>query len=114
VLGVDAKIGHELRRLFSAMSDYNIGDHDYVAYFVNEHGEQKRPGAEEASCGVPAFRPGLGAEARGGTSDERGEGSGTLPRSTAVSGDVPVVGDVILNHHEAPWLKACLAASERW
>ncbi|SHG90879.1 hypothetical protein SAMN05444320_11648 [Streptoalloteichus hindustanus] len=29
-------------------------------------------------------------------------------------GDVPVLGDVILNQPEALWLKACLAASERW
>ncbi|MDQ3789682.1 MAG: hypothetical protein M3422_20865 [Actinomycetota bacterium] len=27
-------------------------------------------------------------------------------------GDAPVVGDVILNHPEALWLKACLAASD--
>ncbi len=29
-------------------------------------------------------------------------------------GDAPVVGDVILNHPEALWLKACLAASDGW
>jgi hypothetical protein len=70
-----------LRQLLSQISGYRIGDHDYVAYFENEHGEQlifvREPRAKH----------------------------GVLLHSDLEWEPKPVAGP------EAVWLKACLVAS---
>lgn len=102
-----------LRQLLSQMSGYRIGDHDYVAYFENEHGEQlifvREPGAKHGVLLHSDLewepKPVAGPAQPGATVE------GLPPRVRRFFGDVPVLGEVILNGPEAVWLKACLVAS---
>lgn len=102
-----------LRQLLSEMSGYRIGDHDYVAYFENEHGEQlifvREPRAKHGvllHSDLEWEPKPVAGPAQPGSSIE-----GLAPGVRRFFGDVPVLGDVILNGPEAVWLKACLTAS---
>ena len=105
-----------LRKLLSEISGHTIGDDDYMAYFVNSYGEQlvyvKKPGSR---AGVLLHsdldwepKPVEGPPRRGA------DRPGLSPVARVFMGDVPVVGDVILNHTEAWWLRACVAAADEW
>jgi hypothetical protein len=104
-----------LHRMLGRMSGHPIGDRDYVAYFENEHGDQlifvREPDAQHGVLlhSDLAWKPKLvaGPPKIGPMAQE------LAPEVRRFLGDVPVVGDVILNPPEAMWLKACLAASER-
>lgn len=97
------------------MSGHHIGDDDYVSYFVNELGERmifvREPGKRHAIFlhSDLDWEPKLieGPPTIGAGSQE------ISPEARRFLGDVPVVGDTILSHPEALWLKACLAASDR-
>ncbi|HTJ70628.1 MAG TPA: hypothetical protein VL551_24025 [Actinospica sp.] len=108
-----SSVGSSLARMLAEISGYPVGDHDYLAYFENEHGEQlmfvRAPGA---SYGV-LLHSDLGWEPKPVAAPPKpGRATNELPPKVRLFlGDVPVVGEVILNSSEAIWLKACLAAS---
>jgi hypothetical protein len=116
VLRVNKEIWAELDRVLSKLSGHIIAEGDYVSYFVNEHGEQlifvRKQDKGHAILlhsdldwqpKLMQGPPTLGADAEDVPPDVR-----------RFFGDVPVIGDVILNHSEALWLKACFAASRQW
>ncbi|MFD6392957.1 hypothetical protein [Nocardia sp. NPDC060259] len=113
---MEVERGKALRHVLAEISGHPIGDHDYVAFFVNEHGEQmvfvREPLAEHGFFlhSDLDWEPKL--VARPPTSG--GSALDVPPETRHFLGDVPVVGDVILDRSESLWLSACLAASADW
>ncbi|WP_285637893.1 hypothetical protein [Lentzea sp. NBRC 102530] len=107
------ELGRELRSLLAKMSGYSIEDSDYVSYFVNEYGERlvfvRRPKKTAV-----LLHSDLGWEPKeiAGPPASGGANKELPPEVRRFLNDVPVVGDIILNHPEALWLKACLAATD--
>jgi hypothetical protein len=98
------------------MSGHPVGDSDFVAYFVNQHGERMifvRKSGERTAVLLHAdldWEPKLVE----GPPTNAAAGRELTPEVRAFLGDVPAVGDVILDPAEALWLKACLMASDQW
>jgi hypothetical protein len=110
---VTDELGRDLRRLLSDMSGYPIEASDYVSYFVNEYGE-RLVFVRKAKKTAVLLHSDLGWEPKpiAGPPTSGGADQDLPPDVRRFLGDVPVVGDIILNHPEALWLKACLAATD--
>ncbi|MFI6097999.1 hypothetical protein ACIA8G_20775 [Lentzea sp. NPDC051213] len=107
------EIGRELRRLLAGMSGYPIEDSDYVSYFVNEYGERLIFVRRSKKAAV-LLHSDLGWDPKTVAGPPRSGGADQelAPGVRRFLGDVPVLGDIMLNHPEALWLKACLAATD--
>lgn len=118
VPGMSASERDDLRRLLSGISGYPIGDHDYVAYFVNGCGERMIFVREPGKSAAVLLHADLDWEPKPvegpPTNAAAGRERELTPGARQFLGDVPAVGDVILDPAEAVWLKACLLASDRW
>ncbi|MGW4112858.1 hypothetical protein ACWEFJ_18465 [Actinosynnema sp. NPDC004786] len=113
-MAIDA--GVEVRRLLATMSGHPIGDQDYVSYFVNEFGERLIYVRERKKRHAVLLHSDLDWEPKLVTGPPKAGGTDEqLPADVRrFLDDVPVVGDFILDHPEAMWLKACLAATQDW
>ncbi|WP_143091755.1 hypothetical protein [Lentzea albida] len=108
------ELGREMRALLSKMSGYPIGESDYVSYFVNEHGERLVFVRGRKKKTAVLLHSDLGWEPKqiAGPPTSGGANKDLPAGVRRFFGDVPVAGDIILNHPEALWLKACLMATD--
>ncbi|MFJ1766626.1 hypothetical protein ACIOD2_40305 [Amycolatopsis sp. NPDC088138] len=106
----------DIRGLLSEISGYHIGDSDYAAYFVNLYGERMIFVRERGKGSAVLLHADLDWEPKpvDGPPTSAAAGRELTPGARQFLGDVPAVGDVILEPAEALWLKACLMASEQW
>ena len=113
---MNKEIRAELGRTLSKLSGHALSENDYVSRFVNEHGGQlvfvRKQGEGHAILfhSDMAWKPKL----LQGSPTLGADAEGVSPDARRFLGDVPVVGDVILDPSEALWLKACFAASQQW
>jgi hypothetical protein len=90
--------------------------HSGVDEFENEHGERLIFVRERRKRHAVLLHSDLDREPKLVTGPpEAGGTDEQLPANVRrFLGDVPVSGDLMLNHPEALWLKACLLATQDW
>lgn len=103
----------ELKHVLAKLSGYPVAERDYVSYFVNEYGEQLVFVYKRDEQRALLLHSDLDWEPKEveGPPVAGADAKDVAPDVRRFFGDVPVVGDVILNHAEALWLKACFAAT---